>query len=56
MAKVEKVHFGLQTLNSHLSPEVRCCYLNDLGNECVHQRQEDIVYSLRACFALWNIF
>lgn len=36
--------------------EVGCGYLNDLGNECVRQRQEDAVYSLRACFALWNIF
>lgn len=57
MAEVERTHFDLQTLNP-ISPEeeVRCCYLNDLGKEWVHQRQGDAVYSLPACFALWNIF
>lgn len=56
-AKVEIIHFGLHTVSSHLSPGCqRRCYLNDFGNECVHQRQEDIVYYLCACFVLWNIF
>lgn len=56
MAEVEIIHFGLQTFNSHLSPRSqRRCYLNDLGNECVHQRQKDIVYCLCACSTLWNI-
>lgn len=56
-AKVEIIHFGLHTVNSHLSPGCqRRCYLNDFRNECVHQRQEDIVYYLCACFVLWNIF
>ena len=53
MAEAEIIHFGLQTSNSHISPRShRRCYLNDLGNECVHQRQKDIVYCLCACFAL----
>lgn len=62
MAKVEMIHFGLQTFNSPPSPPIfpprsqRRCYLNDLGNECVHQRQKDIVCCLCACVALWNIF
>lgn len=55
MAKVEIIPFGLQTFNPHLSPRSqRRCYLNDLGNECVHQRHKDIVYYLCACFPLWN--
>lgn len=56
MANVERTHFGLHTLNSYVSQEVRCRYLNDLGDEWTHQRQEDAVYSLSAGFALWNIF
>lgn len=57
MAKVDIIHFGLQTSNSHLSPRSqRRCYLNDFGNECVHQRQKDIVYCLCAYFVLWNIY
>lgn len=57
MAEVEMIPFGLQTFHSHLSPRSqRRCYLNDLGNECVHQRQKDIVCCLCVCFALWNIF
>lgn len=56
MAKVEVIHFGLQTFNSHLSPRSqRCCYLNDLGNACVHQRQKILSVVCCACFALWNL-
>lgn len=56
-AKVEIIHSGLQTVSPHLSPgRQKRCYLNELGNECVHQRQKDIVSYLCACVVLWNIF